>query len=225
VTREFELTTAGCSICRNAGLVRADRPASIGFAEAQDVFLFFVPREHEFPPPPTRGRHDLRGGTGPGDFIGQDHRCGDRVATPGKWIFAGNSSKKSRVPWRIVFFNQRSGRTVDVDERSGISGASGKTRGPRVWEFTHPKLRDHRNRPGEEAGGIAKARFCRLSRSPKHQGLRACRRLTGVSPRCWPRRSARVMPPENFARAAADGCVRGRGTGRRICRIFATTVA
>jgi ATP-dependent DNA helicase RecG len=132
-TLEFELTTP-LQYLPGMGPARADRLRKLGLRKAQDV-LFFFPREHQFPPPPTRVA-DLREGV-PATFVGKITDAELVSRTPGKSLFAAIVENESGAV-RIVFFNQPfRAEQLTFYKMVRISGAP-KLAGLR-WEFTHPK--------------------------------------------------------------------------------------
>ncbi len=132
-TLEFELTTP-LQYLPGMGPARADRLRKLGLRKAQDV-LFFFPREHQFPPPPTRVV-DLREGV-PATFVGKITDAELVSRTPGKSLFAAIVENESGAV-RIVFFNQPfRAEQLTFYKMVRISGTP-KLAGLR-WEFTHPK--------------------------------------------------------------------------------------
>lgn len=130
---EFELTTA-IQYLPGMGPARADRLRKLGLRKAQDV-LFFFPREHQFPPPPTRV-DDLREGV-PATFVGKITDAELVSRTPGKSLFAAIVENESGAV-RIVFFNQPFRAEQLTFYRSVRLSGTPKLVGLR-WEFSHPK--------------------------------------------------------------------------------------
>lgn len=195
VTREFELTTP-LQYLPGMGLVRADRLRRLGLRKAQDV-LFFFPREHEFPPPPTRV-DDLREGR-PATFMGKITDAEIASRTPGKSVFAAIVENESGAV-RIVFFNQAfRAEQLTFDRTVRISGA------PKLaalrWEFTHPKyeiIEPDRASEAEESQGEI------LSVYPLTEGIKdyELRRLTRRVASVLAEAVSEVMPPELRSAAA-----------------------
>ena len=130
---EFDLMTH-LQYLPGVGTARAERYRRLGLRKAQDV-LFFFPREHQFPPPPTRV-DDLREGQ-PATFIGKVMDAELVSRTPGKSLFAAIVENESGAV-RIVFFNQPfRAEQLTFDRLVRLSGTP-KLAGLR-WEFTHPK--------------------------------------------------------------------------------------
>lgn len=116
------------------GVSRAERFARLGLRTAQDV-LFFFPRDHQFPPPPTRV-DDLREGQ-PATLIGRIIDAELVSRTPGKSMFAAIVENPSGAI-RILFFNQPfRADQLKIGKAIRVSGAP-KLAGLR-WEITHPK--------------------------------------------------------------------------------------
>ncbi len=130
---EFELSTP-LQYLPGMGPARADRLRKLGLRKAQDV-LFFFPREHQFPPPPTRV-DDLREGV-PATFVGQITDAELVSRTPGKSLFAAIVENESGAV-RIVFFNQPFRAEQLTFYRYVRLSGTPKLVGLR-WEFTHPK--------------------------------------------------------------------------------------
>lgn len=133
VAREFELHTP-LQYLPGMGPARADRLRRLGLRKAQDV-LFFFPREHQFPPPPTRV-DDLREGR-PATFLGKITDAELVSRTPGKSLFAAIVENDSGAV-RIVFFNQPFRAEQLTFERFVRISGTPKLAGLR-WEFSHPK--------------------------------------------------------------------------------------
>ncbi|EMI51699.1 ATP-dependent DNA helicase RecG [Rhodopirellula sallentina] len=130
---EFETSTL-LQFLPGVGPARAEKLRKLGLRKAQDV-LFFFPREHQFPPPPTKVE-DLKEGS-PATFIGKITDAELVSRTPGKSLFAAIVENDSGAV-RIVFFNQPfRAEQLTLDRRVRISGTP-KLAGLR-WEFTHPK--------------------------------------------------------------------------------------
>ncbi|MCM2374518.1 ATP-dependent DNA helicase RecG [Aporhodopirellula aestuarii] len=130
---EFEPSTP-VQYLPGVGAARAERLRRLGLRRAQDV-LFFFPREHQFPPPPTRV-DDLREGC-PATFIGKITDAELVSRTPGKSLFAAIVENDSGAV-RIVFFNQPFRAEQLIFDRIVRLSGSPKLAGLR-WEFTHPK--------------------------------------------------------------------------------------
>lgn len=129
----FELATP-IQFLPKIGPARADRLRRLGLRKAQDV-LFFFPREHQFPPPPTKV-DDLVEGQ-PATFIGKVTDAELVSRTPGKSLFAAIVENDSGAV-RIVFFNQPfRAEQLTFYSTVRLSGTP-KLSGLR-WEFTHPK--------------------------------------------------------------------------------------
>lgn len=130
---EFELSTP-LQYLPGMGPARADRLRKLGLRKAQDV-LFFFPREHQFPPPPTRVQ-DLREGI-PATFVGKITDAELVSRTPGKSLFAAIVENESGAV-RIVFFNQAFRAEQLTFYRYVRLSGTPKLAGLR-WEFSHPK--------------------------------------------------------------------------------------
>ncbi|TWU03583.1 ATP-dependent DNA helicase RecG [Neorhodopirellula pilleata] len=116
------------------GWSRADRFARLGLRKTQDV-LFFFPRDHQFPPPPTRV-DELREGQ-PATLIGRITECELASRSPGKSVFGAIVENESGAV-RLLFFNQPfRADQLKFGVAVRLSGAP-KLAGLR-WEFTHPK--------------------------------------------------------------------------------------
>ncbi len=130
---EFEPSTP-LQFLPGMGAARAERLRRLGLRKAQDV-LFFFPREHQFPPPPTKV-DELREGQ-PATFIGKITDAELVSRTPGKSLFAAIVENESGAV-RIVFFNQPfRAEQLTLDRSVRLSGTP-KLAGLR-WEFSHPK--------------------------------------------------------------------------------------
>lgn len=116
------------------GVSRAERFGRLGLRKAQDV-LFFLPRDHQFPPPPTRV-DDLREGQA-ATFVGRITEAELASRTPGKSLFAAIVENESGAV-RILFFNQPfRAEQLTIGKAIRLSGTP-KLAGLR-WEITHPK--------------------------------------------------------------------------------------
>lgn len=129
----FSLTTT-LKAMPGIGWSRAERYSRLGLRKAQDV-LFFLPRDHQFPPPPTRV-DELREGQ-PATLIGRVTESEVVSRSPGKSVVGAIVENESGAV-RLLFFNQpfradqlKSGVAVRL---SGVPKLSGLR-----WEFTHPK--------------------------------------------------------------------------------------
>ncbi len=189
---EFELATP-LQFLPGMGPARADRLRKLGLRKAQDV-LFFFPREHQFPPPPTRV-DDLREGV-PATFVGRITDAELVSRTSGKSLFAAIVENESGAV-RIVFFNQpfraeqltfyRYVRLSGVPKLSGLR-----------WEFSHPKyeMLDNDELEGEEANDDAQHRGDIVPVYPLTEGIKdyELRRLTRRVAEVLARQVTEVMP-------------------------------
>nr|WP_261344706.1 ATP-dependent DNA helicase RecG [Allorhodopirellula solitaria] len=175
-TAEFELSTP-LQYLPGMGPARADRLRKLGLRKAQDV-LFFFPREHQFPPPPTRV-DDLREGVA-ATFVGKITDAELVSRTPGKSLFAAIVENDSGAV-RIVFFNQPfRAEQLTFYRHVRISGTP-KLVGLR-WEFSHPKydLLDEAELGGDEGQETAPQNGEILPVYPLTEGIKdyELRRLT-----------------------------------------------
>lgn len=139
------------------GPARATKLRKLGLRIARDI-LFLFPRNHTFPPPPTKVA-DLSEGE-PATFIGTITDAELMSRTPGKSIFAAIVENDSGAV-RIVFFNQPfRAEQLTFETQVRISGTP-KLAGLR-WEFTHPQYEivQEGELPDEDApGGLILANY------------------------------------------------------------------
>ncbi|WP_283435262.1 ATP-dependent DNA helicase RecG [Neorhodopirellula lusitana] len=176
------------------GSARAERFRKLGLRKAQDV-LFFFPREHQFPPPPTRvdDLHEGKSAT----FIGKVIDAELVSRTPGKSIFAAIIENESGVV-RIVFFNQPfRAEQLTLDRLVRLSG-NPKLAGLR-WEFTHPKYEIIDSEEADDAGTGSIESVYPLTEGVKEYELR---RLTKQVSEVLADEIKEVMPAE-LRKAAA----------------------
>ncbi|MCC9655324.1 ATP-dependent DNA helicase RecG [Rhodopirellula halodulae] len=174
------------------GPARAARLRKLGLRIARD-FLFLFPRNHMFPPPPTRVA-DLQEGE-PATFIGTITDAELISRTPGKSLFAAIVENESGAV-RIVFFNQPfRAEQLTFDTRVRISG-SPKLAGLR-WEFTHPnyEIIQEDELQEQDDGGLILANYP-LTEGIKQSDLRRLARplieeLAGQLPEVLPERLRR----------------------------------
>lgn len=201
------------------GPARGAKFRKLGLRKAQDV-LFLFPRDHQFPPPPTRV-DDLKEGQA-ATFVGKVIDAELVSRTPGKSLFAAIVENESGAV-RIVFFNQPfRAEQLTLDRLVRLAGTP-KLAGLR-WEFTHPKYDLVEDGELDEQGNLIAGQGEILPVYPLTEGVKdyELRRLTKEVSEVLAEQIKEVMPQRLRKAAAVALAEVGMDVGEELPTISTT---